>query len=75
MQVELDKDRHRHGGPYDRGSADAYYRRPFSPHFYVGNTYCTEKITKEHMTPEEIADYAEGFNQEDDRKDWGRDES
>ena len=23
----------RHGGPYDRGSADSYYRRPRNPHF------------------------------------------
>ena len=28
----------RHGGPYDRGSADAYYRRPFNPHYYDEGT-------------------------------------
>ena len=26
----------RHGGPYDRGSADSYYRRPPRPHYFVG---------------------------------------
>ena len=28
----------RHGGPYDRGGADAYYRRKFSPHYFESDT-------------------------------------
>ena len=28
----------RHGGPYDRGSADSYYNRPRRPHYYKGDT-------------------------------------
>jgi hypothetical protein len=28
----------RHGGPFDRGSADSYYGRVREPHFYVEGT-------------------------------------
>ena len=28
----------RHGGPYDRGSADSYYGRVFDPHNFVGES-------------------------------------
>ena len=34
----------RHGGPFDRGSADSYYGRPKQPHFYVGATAMSERI-------------------------------
>lgn len=44
----------RHGGPYDRGSADAYYRRPFRPHYYKGATYATHRID---ITDENSRDY------------------
>jgi len=33
----------RHGGPYDRGGADSYYRRNFDPHYFVGATYSTPR--------------------------------
>lgn len=29
----------RHGGPYDRGSADAWYGRDFDPHYWPQGTY------------------------------------
>ena len=29
----------RHGGPYDRGSADSYYQRGPRPHYFKGDTY------------------------------------
>ena len=64
----------RHGGPYDRGSADSYYRRPFKPHFYRGATYSTEEVQLEDMTAEEIVAYTAGYrdNEEDGNfKDWG----
>ena len=35
IQAEIDKvteDEKVHGGPYDRGSADSYYRRGSNPH-------------------------------------------
>ena len=51
----------RHGGPWDRGSADAYYRRKFNPHYYKGETSTTPLIEKEQMTPEEVAAYTAGY--------------
>lgn len=50
----------RHGGPYDRGSADSYYRRGRNPHYYVGATGHTEPIT--NLTPEELEAYHAGYN-------------
>lgn len=40
----MDTRDHRHGGPYDRGSADYYYGRPFNPHYFKGATYASEEI-------------------------------
>lgn len=60
----------RHGGPYDRGGADAYYQRPFQPHYFVGATYSTARIPQECMTEEEIAAYTAGYKDCDDVKDW-----
>ena len=51
----------RHGGPWDRGSADAYYRRKAVPHYYVEDTGSSEKITEDRMTEEEIEAYYAGF--------------
>jgi hypothetical protein len=52
----------RHGGPYDRGSADAYYGREVNPHYYLGDTYQSPKVEKVDMTEEEIAAYIAGYN-------------
>ena len=63
----------RHGGPYDRGSADSYYRRGERPHYYKGATITSERVESEDMTPEEIEAYEAGFleNEENgDFKDW-----
>lgn len=63
----------RHGGPYDRGSADSYYRRPYDPHYYVEGTYNSRRIGKEQMTEEEIAAYDAGWDYNEkcgDYKDW-----
>lgn len=57
----------RHGGPYDRGSADSYYRRGFKPHYFVGDTYMSEEVSQEQMTPEEIEAYTAGY--EDNERD------
>ena len=65
----------RHGGPYDRGSADSYYGRGYRPHYFKGATYSTEEVTKQDMTPEEILAYAAGYNDNEEDgnfKDWGR---
>ena len=64
----------RHGGPYDRGRADSYYRRPHRPHYFVGGTYMSEEVTEERMGAESIADYHRGFDENEasgSHKDWG----
>jgi hypothetical protein len=52
----------RHGGPYDRGGADAYYERPRCPHYFTGATYMSDKIQQENMTAAEIAAYNLGYD-------------
>jgi hypothetical protein len=63
----------RHGGPFDRGSADSYYQRSISPHYYVGDTSFSERISTEQMTDEQIAEYMAGYDyneQYGDKKDY-----
>jgi hypothetical protein len=67
-------DMHRHGSPYDRGRADAYYGRLFCPHYFKGATYQSEYVTIADMTIDEIEQYEQGFNECTERKDWGSDE-
>ena len=52
----------RHGGPFDRGSADSWYSRPFNPHFYKGGTYQGPRVELADMTAEEITAYTAGYN-------------
>lgn len=59
-----------HGGPYDRGSADAYYRRDFDPHYWTNGTGSGVRIKIERDTPEYDA-YRAGYHDQDDFKDWG----
>lgn len=58
-----------HGGPWDRGSADAYYGRPGDPHKYPEGSYKGERVKLTDQ--EEIAAYWDGYNSTTDRKDWG----
>ena len=60
-----------HGGPADRGSADAYYGRAVEPHKYPNGTYHGERVVL--ADPKEIAEYLEAYYGESDRKDWGSD--
>ena len=60
----------RHGGPYDRGSADAYYWRPRNPHYFIGGSYTSELVTEENMTPEEVQEYLLGYDSCQDRKQY-----
>lgn len=52
----------KHGSPYDRGSADSYYRRGPEPHWYLEGTYKGERVTEERMTAAQIAEYYAGFD-------------
>jgi len=63
----------RHGGPFDRGSADSYYGRGRDPHFYVGGTGTSERVSQEQMTPEEIQAYLAGYQYNEqfgNKKNW-----
>ena len=65
-------DRKRHGGLFDRGSADFYYGRVPRPHYWTLGTGGGEHITD--LTPEEIAEYQAGYDDAEelgDMKDWG----
>jgi hypothetical protein len=65
----------RHGDPYDRGSADSYYRRPRKPHYYEGDTGRSPLVEEKDMTAEEIAEYNKGFDDNEasmNYKEWKR---
>ena len=51
----------RHGGPYDRGTADSYYGREYNPHYFVGDSYNSPKIELAQMTTQEIVAYTVGY--------------
>ncbi len=70
MTAEIHK---QHGGAYDRGSADRYYKRSYNPHYrvYTQNPYSCETITSDKMTAEELEAYAAGWNEEKGEKDYG----
>lgn len=57
-----------HGSPYDRGSADAYYRRPKSPHKYPEGSYKGERV--ELTDPKEIEAYMAGYKSQTAHKNW-----
>ena len=63
----------RHGGPFDRGSADSYYQRGCGPHYYTGETGSTNRIVESDMTADEIEQYIAGYDwneQFGSRKEW-----
>jgi hypothetical protein len=71
MTSKYDK---RHGGPYDRGSADSYYWRDFKPHYFTGASFSSTYVKEEDMTKEEIEAYTAGYKDNEhlgSKKDWG----
>lgn len=48
-----------HGSPFDRGSADSYYGRPYNPHKYPNGTYNEPRV--EWLTADELEAYNAGF--------------
>jgi hypothetical protein len=60
----------RHGGPYDRGAADAYYQRPACPHYFVGASYQSERVERADMTKRERELYTLGYSGQISRKEW-----
>ena len=51
----------RHGGPYDRGTADSYYGRDYNPHYFVGDSYNSPRVDLAQMSVQEIVAYTAGF--------------
>lgn len=62
------KSKERHGGPSDRGAADAYYGRPLEPHYFISDTYSSPKVTEADMTPEELQQYKLAYETQTDFK-------
>ena len=52
-------DRKRHGGLWDRGSADSWYSRPRDPHWYPAGSYNGDPITD--LTEAEREEYLAGY--------------
>ena len=52
----------RHGGPFDRGSADSWYSREREPHYYVGETGMSTRLEEVDMSEKEVADYNAGYD-------------
>ena len=44
----------RHGGPFDRGGADSWYRRAPNPHYWTGGSYQGEQVLENEMTEKEM---------------------
>lgn len=65
--MRLDRD---HGSPYDRGSADSYYRRGRRPHYFKGDSYMSDEVLEKDMTAEEIAAYNLGFDDNEDSQNF-----
>ena len=62
--------RTKHGSAFDRGSADAYYGRPRSPHYWPEGTGHGAMIEEKDMSEEQVFLYNFAYSNETDRKDW-----
>ena len=63
----------RHGGPFDRGSADSYYHRPRQPHLYTEGTGTSDRVDQSQMTTQEVQAYLAGYQYNEqfgDKKSW-----
>lgn len=73
FRSDIKKYDQRHGGAFDRGSADSYYGRPRRPHLYLGGTGSSPEITTDLMDPADIEAYNAGYDwneQFGDKKSW-----
>lgn len=63
--------KHKHGSPFDRGSADSYYHRPRNPHYYPEGTGLGDRC--ESLTSEQVKEYLDGYEWNEahgDKKNW-----
>jgi hypothetical protein len=58
--MKIDK---RHGGAYDRGSADWWYQRQPVPHMFEGKTYDSVLVKEDEMDPLDVEAYWAGYNE------------
>jgi len=73
QKAQLPEYDERHGGAYDRGSADYYYGRGRQPHLFTGDTYNSSKVLAENMSELDVDAYNAGYDDAKacgDRKDW-----
>jgi len=59
MKTEKTKMNKEHGSPYDRGGADAYYRRPINPHYCPSGN--NQGIEVHDLTQEQEREYLMGY--------------
>ena len=63
-----------HGSPYDRGCADSWYGRNPRPHYFIGATYASKRMSHLDMSEKEVREYWRGYDDNEDdlmkRKDW-----
>tara|TARA_R110002124_G_scaffold274509_1_gene444452 strand:+ start:818 stop:1060 length:243 start_codon:yes stop_codon:yes gene_type:complete len=62
-----------HGSPFDRGSADSWYDRAKSPHYYPNGTGNNPRIEPPEMKDSEVKAYLAGHaynEQHGGKKDW-----
>jgi hypothetical protein len=52
----------RHGGAFDRGSADSWYSRPRNPHMFQGDSYSSTEVGVREMTQEQVEAYLAGYD-------------
>ena len=67
MTLEINR---KHGSPYDRGSADFYYHRPFDPHYWPEGSGHGTRVEQKDMTLTEQADYMLGYTEQVEQKVW-----
>lgn len=63
-----------HGSPYDRGSADSYYGRSLSPHYWPNGTHKGYRVEQSDMTLPQVKEYYQGYYDNESAgnfKDWG----
>lgn len=63
----------RHGGAWDRGSADSYYNRGRRPHMFLGATGSSPEISEDIMDPADVEAYHAGYDYNEeygDKKSW-----
>ena len=66
MELLKSEEKERHGGPFDRGSADSWYRSSPDPNYWTHGSYHGERIGHNRMSEQEISDYYEGYDENEE---------